>query len=169
MLSQAQFDSARAAIIVADLMPDEPPKGRIFKLHALSSTQRLSKVRITVPTPLQKGAWDAFPPDQQLSLAPIGDVVGQYYLNRMGRKKGFARVAFVDIPVVFDASYSVEGVMASRRALYSLATEIVILDDDTKLPSVEFKDFAFVQGLSFDTNPQQVVDDIFAQNKPSNH
>jgi hypothetical protein len=162
MLSQYQFNADRAIILVGDKL-DEQPKGMMFRFHALSATQHLSKLMITVPSVFQNRSWKASPPDQKLSLFPIETKVGEYYLSKFGRKFGYARVLEPNIPVILDAWYSVAGESAARRGLYLLDGTVLINDDKNQLPDVDFKDFSFVQELDFNADPQKLIDEAWKE------
>jgi hypothetical protein len=168
-LAQTQFDSDRAIVLVGEKMKDEKPEGMLFKFHALQSSQRVSRLQITVPTAFDSKSWTATPPDQVLSLVPIDYKIGDYYLKTVGRKEGFAGVVRGEIPVVLDAIYSVSGESMQRRGLYSLEVLVVIGEKDTELPSVDIKDFAFIQALGMDSDPQKVVDDVWNQREQRVH
>jgi hypothetical protein len=169
-LAQIQFNSDRAIVLVGEKMKDEKPQGLMFKFHPLSSSQHLSKLQITVPSTFAKGSWLATPPDQVISLASIGYKVGDFYLKSVGRQKGYANVVRAEIPVVFDAFYSVAGDSMQRRGLYSLEALVVIGENDTELPSVDFEDFAFIQPLALDMDPQKIADEAWSMRKqPDRH
>ncbi len=169
-LAQIQFNSDRAIVLVGEKMKDEKPQGLMFRFHPLSGSQHLSKLQITVPSTFEKGSWLATPPDQVISLAPITYVVGDFYLKSVGRQKGYARVVRAEIPVVLDAFYSVAGDSMQRRGLYSLEALIVIGENDTELPSVDFEDFAFIQPLPLDIEPQKIADEAWSTRKqPDRH
>jgi hypothetical protein len=166
-LAQIQFNSDRAIVLVGEKMKDEKPQGLMFKFHPLSGSQHLSKLQITVPSTFGKGSWLATPPDQVISLASITYLVGDFYLKSIGRQKGYARVVRAEIPVVLDAFYSVAGDSMQRRGLYSLEALIVIGENDTELPSVDFQDFAFIQPLPLDIDPQKTADEAWSTRKQS--
>jgi hypothetical protein len=132
---------------------------QLFRFRPLSATQRLSQVRITVPTALKTKPWEAAPSNQALTLFPITTEVGEYYLQRYPPKTGFAQLLLTTIPVVLDAQYSTPGESLIHRGLYYLSAYVTIREKDP--PIVEFNDFFFLQNIGMDVDAKTLVDKEF--------
>ena len=164
-LAEMKFNSERALVIVAEQQKREGTDGMSFKFHPLASNQRLSKLQMTVPTAFKMQPWVGVGPDQEISLWALREGVGAYYKNRVTNDRDHFKLVLTDLPVVFDAIYSVGGESAPHRGLYSLVTQIVVGDRVT----VTFSDFYFVQALDLETDPQKVVDEVLTRRQPREH
>lgn len=168
-LERTKYDEQRAIIVVGEKVNNEEPKGMMFKLHAQDPAQRLTNLRITVPSIFHIKAWESNPENQEISLFPLELPLGRFCLDKLGRTKDNITAASVSIPVILDAAYSVSGVSMERRGLYLLRAFITITDREYELPSVTFQDFAFADGVDMKADPQLIVDRIMGENAPTVH
>ena len=67
------------------------------------------------------------------------------------------------IPAVLDAMYSIAAVSMQRRGLYSIEVLVVIGATRHELPKVDIEDFAFIQGMGMNEDPQKTVDELWKQ------
>jgi hypothetical protein len=164
-LAEMKFNSDRALVVVAEQEKREGTDGTFFRFHPLASGQRLSKLIMTVPSAFKTEPWVAVAPDQEMSLSTLREGVANYYKNRITTDRDHFKYVETDLPVVFDAIYSVGGDSEPHRGLYSLVTQVIIAQDVT----VSFIDFYFVHTLDFRSDPRAVVDDILARRQTRQH